>query len=88
MNTILSIPSPAALPLPRETTIAKAEPKAPRVKAKCDPRLVAAARALRDRWLEQVNATPLVDVCKYGVARQIVSDVVNGEVVSTQLLAA
>ncbi|MGC4033405.1 MAG: hypothetical protein QM754_17085 [Tepidisphaeraceae bacterium] len=34
------------------------EPKPPRVKSpkpKNDPRLIAAARELRDRWLEQVN---------------------------------
>ncbi len=35
----------------------KKEPKqkAERVKRLCDPRLVSAARELRDRWLEQVN---------------------------------
>jgi hypothetical protein len=30
----------------------------PRRKVKNDPKLIAAARELRDRWLEQVNATP------------------------------
>jgi hypothetical protein len=46
----------------------KREPKA---KQKNDPRLIAAARELRDRWLEQVNAEPslLVSAGKYDVAR-------------------
>ena len=35
---------------------AKVKVKAPRVKKKADPKLVAAARELRDRWLEHVNA--------------------------------
>ncbi|HEY7089012.1 MAG TPA: hypothetical protein VH518_13035 [Tepidisphaeraceae bacterium] len=32
-------------------------------------KLAAAARELRDRWLEQVNATPLVSQAKYEVSR-------------------
>ena len=50
------------------------EAKAKREKApkqKNDPKLVAAARELRDRWLEQVNATPLIGCGKYDVSRQI-----------------
>jgi hypothetical protein len=46
-------------------------PKPARVKRTCDPRLAAAARELRDRWLEQVNATPLVGQAKYEVSRAI-----------------
>lgn len=42
---------------------------APKVKAKNDPRLIAAARELRDRWLEQINDTPLVEFGKYEVNR-------------------
>ena len=40
---------------------------------KADPKLVAAARELRDRWLEQVNAGELLleGAGKYDVARQI-----------------
>jgi hypothetical protein len=40
-------------------------------KAKADPKLVAAARELRDRWLERVNADPaqLVPRARYDVAR-------------------
>jgi len=34
------------------------KPKAPRAKQKADPKFVAAARELRDRWLERVNAEP------------------------------
>jgi hypothetical protein len=45
----------------------------PRVKSKNDPRYVAAARELRDRWLEKVNEEPgLIESSgKYHVARQI-----------------
>ena len=62
-------------PAPSEVP-AKAEPKrganAPaKPKQKNDPRLVAAARELRDRWLEQVNATPLLPQGKYEVFRPI-----------------
>ena len=35
----------------------KTKPKAHRVKVKADPAIVAKARELRDRWLEQVNAS-------------------------------
>jgi hypothetical protein len=41
-----------------------------RPKLKNDPKLVAAARELRDRWLEQVNATPVLAQGKYDVSRQ------------------
>ena len=42
-------------------------------KVKADPKLVAAARELRDRWLEQVNAGAYVleDAGKYDVSRLI-----------------
>jgi hypothetical protein len=53
---------------------AKEKPaKAPRQKVKNDPRHVAAARELRDRWLERVNADPsaLVSSGKYEVARLV-----------------
>jgi hypothetical protein len=45
------------------------KPKAPKVKL--DPRLLRAARELRDRWLEHVNTTPLLAAGKYDVARAI-----------------
>lgn len=43
----------------------------PRQKAKNDPRLVAAARELRDRWLERVNAGELRSEGKYDVSRSL-----------------
>jgi hypothetical protein len=61
-------PAPQAAVVPVEK--AKREP---RKKEKNDPRLVAAARELRDRWLEHANAHPeaLVANGKYDVTRQI-----------------
>jgi hypothetical protein len=45
----------------------------PRQKVKNDPKLIAAARELRDRWLEQVNADPsvLLSNGKYDVTRPL-----------------
>jgi hypothetical protein len=46
--------------------------KAKREKAKIDPRLVSAARELRDRWLERVNAGAIAAaIGKYDVTRGI-----------------
>jgi Acetyltransferase (GNAT) family len=36
-----------------------------------DPKLVAAARELKDRWLEQVNASPMIGMGKYEVSRTL-----------------
>jgi hypothetical protein len=60
-------PDPTAI----EKAKQEAKPKLPRVKAKCDPKLVAAARELRDRWLERVNAREdsQVPVAKYALGR-------------------
>jgi hypothetical protein len=44
---------------------------AEKVKRACDPRLVSAACELRDRWLEQANATALIGQGKYEVSRRI-----------------
>jgi hypothetical protein len=46
-------------------------------KAKNDPKLVAAARELRDRWLERVNAGEYVfeDAGKYDVSRRALAAV-------------
>jgi len=54
---------------------AKPEPK-PLAKpaAKIDPKLVAAARELRDRWLEHVNSNPLLSNGKYDVSRALPGD--------------
>ena len=59
------------------TPPAPAKPEKPKrekkPKAKNDPKLVAAARELRDRWLEHVNAgeTNLIGVGKYEVSRAL-----------------
>jgi hypothetical protein len=47
--------------------------KEPRKKVKNDPKLIAAARELRDRWLEQVNAGAIVTEMRgrYDVSRGI-----------------
>jgi hypothetical protein len=54
--------------------VAKEKPKkAPRPKVKNDPKHVAAARELRDRWLEKVNEEPslLLPQGKYAVGREL-----------------
>ena len=56
--------------------VEKAKPKREKKpKAKIDPKHVAAARELRDRWLEPVNADPslLVAQGKYDVAKALAS---------------
>jgi hypothetical protein len=55
-------PKPVAAPVEKP----KPEPK-----RKNDPKLVAAARELKDRWLEQINSTPLIGCAKYDVSRMI-----------------
>ena len=60
-----------APPTPISPAVEEKAKREPKRKAKNDPRLVAAARELRDRWLEQVNATPLIAVGKYDVTRMI-----------------
>jgi hypothetical protein len=63
---------PSANPTPQP--VAKKE-KLKKQKVKNDPRLVAAARELRDRWLEKVNEDPSLllppvsSTAKYDVAR-------------------
>jgi hypothetical protein len=51
------------------------EPKTPKPekkpRQKNDPKLVAAARKLRDRYLEQINTTRLLPQGKYDVSRQL-----------------
>lgn len=61
---------PPSMTMPQPEPIAK-EPKAKREKQKADPRLIAAARELRDRWLEEINEVPLIGAGKYQVARLI-----------------
>jgi hypothetical protein len=45
--------------------------KPPKVKRAADPRMESAARELKDRWLEQLNAMPLLACGKYEVSRLI-----------------
>ena len=58
-----------AVPQPVVTVEKPKREKKP--KPKHDPRLVAAARELKDRWLEQVNARLIVVEAKYDVTRAI-----------------
>ncbi len=54
------------------TAPAPAKPKRePKKKAKNDPKFVAAARELRDRYLEQMNTSPLLSQGKYDVSRTL-----------------
>ena len=63
---------PAVTPAPPAPQAALEKPKPQKKpKVKADPKLVAAARELRDRYLEQVNTTPLLPAGKYDVARPI-----------------
>jgi hypothetical protein len=57
-----------------EKTVREKKPKAP--KAKADPKLVAAARELRDRWLEKVAQEPglIEGGGKYDVTRMLSTD--------------
>lgn len=65
---------------------AKVAPE-PRRKKKNDPRLVAAARELRDRWLEQVNTMPLLGSGKYDVSR-VIEGAGEAGVVAEHVIAA
>jgi hypothetical protein len=60
-------------PAPPKSEKVEKKPREKKPKRKNDPRLVAAARELKDRWLEQVNAGQYVfeDAGKYDVARTL-----------------
>jgi hypothetical protein len=81
---------PASPPPPAKATpTAAARP--PRKTTKNDPRLVIAARELRDRWLEQVNTTPLIGCEKYAVSKVIgeahaALSLTNGEVMTVRAM--
>ena len=65
--TVVPEPPPVRVPV----DVAKGA-KPPRERKKADPRLVAAARELRDRWLERVNEEGVeVPEGKYDVSRMI-----------------
>jgi|GEM_PF-1427360 len=83
--------------VPKPVLDSKAAPKSKRekpkkVKQKNDPKLVAAARELRDRYLEEVNRNPhLFSNAKYDVARLVDETASSGigiEMKSTKRLAA
>ena len=65
----------------------KAKKPRPKPAKKADPRHVALARELRDKWLEQANAEPglLLPRGKYDVSRQLVT---RAEPISSPLLPA
>jgi hypothetical protein len=75
------LPRPRSVPLSGGLMFAPVKAEAPnekpprqkKPKIKNDPRYVAAARELRDRWLEKVNENPLIlgSNGKYEVSRQI-----------------
>ncbi|CAN5547100.1 hypothetical protein BH09PLA1_BH09PLA1_14260 [soil metagenome] len=58
-------------PLPETKPVKVTKETRPRVQRVCDPRLVSAARELKDRWLEKVNNDPslLSAEGKYEVSR-------------------
>lgn len=62
-----------APPTPPKPEKPAREAKAPRQKVKADPKFLAAARELRDRWLEKVQEDPslLLSRGKYDVARAL-----------------
>ncbi len=62
------LPTPSTPPT--ESNEKKPKPQR-KPKAKTDPRLISAARELRDRYLEQINDTPILPSAKYEVSRQI-----------------
>ena len=54
--------------MPKESDVGGPEPE--REKTKADPAIIAKARELRDKWIEQVNAQPSAPTLgKYDVAR-------------------
>jgi hypothetical protein len=59
--------------VPKEAATEPKPAREPKQKVKNDPRLVAAARELRDRWLEQVNRGAFLEDAqgKYDVSRAI-----------------
>jgi hypothetical protein len=76
-------PSLVAEPRPE---VKKEKPK--KVKRKNDPRLVSAARELRDRWMERVNDEGIaLPSGKYDVARAIAASVMDPPAPVRQLAA-
>ena len=82
---------------PQKPAKAEKPPREKQAKRKANPKLIAAARELRDRWLEQVNDQPalMAPAGKYEVARSLAieppplaSHAVAGEGVGRMLPAA
>ena len=67
---------PASSPQPAHVeTVTPGQKKPRREKRKADPKIISAARELRDRWLEKVNQDPslILPAGKYDVARALSS---------------
>jgi hypothetical protein len=65
------LPSANAEP-PPQPVATKAKPQKPRrEKVKADPAHVAAARELRDRWLERINSGQVTVEGKYDISREL-----------------
>jgi hypothetical protein len=71
--------APPAPPAPAVTEQVTKVKRPPRVKQKNDPRYVAAARELKDRWLEHVNTGQYLPTAnaKYEIGRAITTEPVN-----------
>jgi hypothetical protein len=67
--TPLALPAPAPGPAGAQKQLRAAKPR--REKVKADPAHVAAARELRDRYLEQFNSGLVLPAGKYEVSRQL-----------------
>jgi hypothetical protein len=72
-NARVQFGRPSANPQPAPVAKEEKPAKLPKPKRKNDPKLVAAARELRDRWMEQVNgdAALLLGAGKYDVSRAL-----------------
>src|SRR5690606_2327903 len=75
---------------PRPEPVVEAPEEAPRPRRsapRCDPGLIAAARELRDRWLEAVERDPslLLPEPKYDLARRLTAEA-RRDVASVRLL--
>jgi hypothetical protein len=77
MRQRVRIGPPPTGPEPAPVPVVEKPKREKKPKRKNDPKLVAAARELRDRWLEHANADPsmLLPTGKYDVARALVSAV-------------
>ena len=81
---MFDIPQPGEV-LVEAKPIKTKKPKAEKIKRKADPKLISAARELRDRWLEQVNsgANQLPASGKYEIGRSL-----EGSIKTVKQLAA